>query len=242
MSYQESPREVSAPGAHFLPVAGVAGLACAAVGLVIGFLEAGAPPFNAPLPEVLTFLRDASGMLSASSILRFALLPLLPFIAVGIYVWLGPKADAWRLVGLFGLALVLAVGFPANSAATIALWRLPVLEEQPQSLTMLWSMNVVWFFGAVMSWGIGVGSFSVAGWRSGRMPRWLSALGLLIGAVGVFCGIGVNALVSRELLAGAVLSMFGLLLPVWLVATSIMLIRDGRAPRPLMDEAAAAAT
>jgi hypothetical protein len=212
------------------------------VGLVIGFLEAAAPPFNAPLPEVLTFLVDGSGMLYASSILRFALLPLLPFIAVGIYVWLGPKAGAWRLVGLLGLALVPAIGFVANSAATIALWRLPVLEEQPQLATMLWSMSVVWFFGAVMLWGIGVGSFSVAGWQSGRMPRWLAALGILVGAVGVACGVGVNALVGRVLLAGALLSIFGLLLPVWLVATSILLIRDGRTRRSLVEEAAVAVT
>ena len=175
-------------------------------------------------------------MLYASSILRFVLLPFLPVIAVGIYAWLGPTAGAWRLVGLLGLALVPAVGFSANSAATIALWRLPMLDDQPQLLTMLWSMSVVLFFGAVMLWGVGVAGFSLAGWRSERMPRWLAALGILVGAVGVVGGIGVNSLLSRELLAGAVLSAFGLLLPFWLVATSIILIRDGKRARLVMGE------
>lgn len=226
MSDHESARGVPAPGGQFSSVAGVAGLTCAALGLVIGILEAGAPAFNAPLPEVLDFLRNGSGVLYAGSVLRFLLLPLLPLIAVGIYAWLGAAAGAWRLVGLLGLALVPAIGFPANSAAAIALWRLPVLEDQTQLLTMLWSMSAVWFFGAVMLWGIGVGSFSVAGWQSRRMPRWLSALGIVVGAVGVVSGVGVNPLVHRELLAALALSTFGLLLPVWLVATSIMLLRD----------------
>jgi hypothetical protein len=130
------------------------------------------------------------------------------------------------------------MGFPANAAATIALWRLPVLGDQPELLMMLWSMSVVWFFGAVMLWGIGVGGFSVAGWRSGHMPRWLSVLGMLVGVVGVVGGIGVNFLLRHELLAGALLSTFGLLLPVWLVATSIILIRDTRGAGVVLDEVA----
>jgi hypothetical protein len=106
---------------------------------------------------------------------------------------------------------------------------------------MLWSMSAVWFFGAVLLWGLGVGAFSVAGWQSARMPRWLAALGILVGTLGVVGGVGVSLLLSRELLAGAILSTFGLLLPVWLVTISIILIRDSRgAPRPVVDEAAAA--
>jgi hypothetical protein len=160
-------------------------------------------------------------------------------MAVGIYHWLGPSAGAWRLVGLLGLALIPSIGFPANSAATIALWRLPVLEEQSQLLTMLWSMSAVWFFGAVLLWGVGVGSFSVAGWQSARMPRWLAGLGILVGALGVVGGVGVSLFLSRELLAGAILSTISLLLPVWLVTISVILIRDSRRARMVMDESSA---
>jgi hypothetical protein len=93
-----------------------------------------------------------------------------------------------------------------------------------------------------MLWGVGVGSFSVAGWQSGRMPRWLSALGIAVGAVGVTSGVVVNALVNRELLAGAILATFGLLLPIWLVGTSIILLRAARGPRLSSDEASVVAT
>ena len=73
--------------------------------------------------------------------------------------------------------------------------------------------------------------FSIAGWQSGRMPRWLSTLGLVVSMVGVVSGVAVNPIVQRELLAAAALSTFGLLLPVWLVAISIMLLRDAGAAR-----------
>ena len=82
-----------------------------------------------------------------------------------------------------------------------------------------------------MLWGIGIASFSLAGWQASRMQRWLSVLGWLVGALGVGSGIGATFLVSRDLLAGAALSGFGLLAPIWILTVSLSLLRAAKSER-----------
>jgi hypothetical protein len=206
-------------------------MAAAAVGVLIGILEGEGPSFNAPIEDVLAYIDTRSGTLKLANTLRFALLPLLPIFAAGAYLWLGPAAGGWRLVGMLGVALVPALGFPANAATTIALWRLSSLQDQPELATMLWSMTVVLFPGALMMWGVGIAGFSIGGWQSARMRLWLAALGWFIGALGIGSAVAASALLSREVLAGVVLSAFGLLAPVWVVAVSVGLVRAAKRER-----------
>jgi hypothetical protein len=156
--------------------------------------------------------------------LRSAVTALLPVFAVGVYVWIGPAGGPWRLVGLLGLSTVPVLGLAANSAGSIAFWRIESLSEQPELATMLWSITVVYFFALYVPYSVGVVGFSLAGRASARMPKWLWILGLAFGSIGLASVLAINLVVADDRIAGAALSAY-LLFLVWLVGVSVVMLR-----------------
>jgi len=215
----------------FVRTAGFLGLVVAVTGILINVVfESAGPAPNAPIEEVVAFISERTLSLQIGNGLRMAVAGLLPVFAVGVYIWLGPLGDGWRMVGMLGLAMVPVAGIIANSAGTVALWRLPSLADQPELATMLWSNTVVLFYLLQVPYAVGVAGFSLAGRAAARMPRWLWTLGLLFGATGFSTTAGINVVVTRDWIGGLALSGY-LLLLVWLAAVSIRLIRSSQGGR-----------
>lgn len=216
--------------ARFIQVAGAAGLIIVGIGFLLNVaLEGAGLAPDAALADVIAYTADRTGRLRLSNGLRTCVVALLPVFATGVYLWIGAPGGGWRIVGLLGLATVPPLGIVANSGATIALWRLPLLAEQTELATTLWSTTVVLFNTLLVLYGVGVGGFSLAGRAAARMPRWLWMLGVTFGAIGIAAGAGVNLVVTRAWAGGLVYSAFGLM-GIWFAATSVLLLRSG--PRP----------
>lgn len=71
--------------------------------------------------------------------------------------------------------------------------------------------------------GVGVGSFAVAGWRSGRLPRWLGVHGVVAAALVVLMPLRYVAPAFALAYPGAPL------LVLWFVALGATLLWRGRA-------------
>jgi hypothetical protein len=54
----------------------------------------------------------------------------------------------------------------------------------------------VLFTAEIVAWSILILGFSVAGWRSGTLPRWLTAIGLLQVVAGMLTGVFVVSVMS----------------------------------------------
>ena len=214
--------------ARFVRVAGIAGVIGGVAAIVINFALMDPPPgAGASLADILAYLNDRTGSMRIGNGLRMAVFVTLPVFAVGVYTWIGPSGSGWRRVGMLGTAMVPAVGIVANSAETIAFWRLETLGEQPELLTMLWSFSTVLFNAAMVLWAVGITGFSLAGRAAGSMPKWLWTLGLVAGAFGVATGGGISLVVTLGWAEGLAFVGFVLII-VWVWATSILLLRANR--------------
>ena len=200
MSFSQ-PRE-DLKDARFMHAAGIAGILAVSIAIVVNFVLADLPPpgYSAQLSEIRTYLSTRTDAMRIGNGLRNLVFFLLPVFAAGMHVWVNrsasPAARRWSTVGLLGAATVAAVGIVANGAETIAIWRIDSLADQPELLTMLWSLSSVLFNSVMVAWAAVMGGFSMAGREFGAMPGWLVALGALAVVTGLLTSAGISSVIT----------------------------------------------
>lgn len=156
------------------------------------------PAGDARPEEIAAFFADHADSTGLGHGLRNLAFFLHAVFAVGLYTLIArtadPGAKAWGILALVASAAVLAVGTVNNGVATAAFVDLPVFAEHPELRLLLWDLSYVVFMAARLEWaGITTG-FSIAGWQSGALPRWLCFVGLIAGFTAL---VTVVAIVQR---------------------------------------------
>jgi hypothetical protein len=123
---------------------------------------------------------------------------------------LGEDVDWLRITALVSGAaaagLMLALTGPQTTGATTDIELL-----EPQSSVAFWRLSHTYFVGAEFAFSAFVATLSLLALARGVLPRWLGWFGLFIALVLLIVPVGWIALL--------------LLVPIWLIATSVVLFR-----------------
>ena len=147
-------------------------------------------------------------------------------VALVLYRRVRGEAPATALVGLAGFLVGVPVGFAAFGLGAGATWALTDVGAQADptlAAVALRAFAAMDYAGSVLVGGLGVGALSAAAWRTGGLPRWIAAVGV-VAAVLVTLAAG-----SLFVPALGVASVGYPLLLLWLVLVGIALLRAGRA-------------
>jgi hypothetical protein len=140
--------------------------------------------------ELKTYILDHANAMAVGNGLRYLVLLCIGFFAVGMYTFTGRGAtltgNAWGILGLLGAAALMANGAISNAVLTFAYLSFAKLSEQPEHFMLEWKLSRVLFTVGQLFWGLMIGGFSIAGWQSAAVPKWLVIPGLLFAALGVF--------------------------------------------------------
>jgi hypothetical protein len=98
------------------------------------------------------------------------------------------------------------------------------VSEQRDVFLALWAVTHVLFSAAPVGTAAMVTGFSLAGWRSGALPTWLVALGFIFAAATIISCVGIVSAMTGGW-AAKVMSMFIPLSLVWLLSTSVLMVR-----------------
>lgn len=88
-------------------------------------------------------------------------------------------SKGWGIVGLLGSALMMSNLMIANGIEILAFFNFDRLSEQEELFWLLFNLTRILFTAEVVAWSILILGFSMAGWFSTSIPKWIFILGLI---------------------------------------------------------------
>jgi hypothetical protein len=194
-------QEITPRDAWVVRLGGLANLLILALVVVVNFvLTPKRLPANARPEEIASFFSAHADQMGLANGLRNLLFFLLPIFAVGLYTLIARTAEtaakAWATMALVATAAVMAVGTVNNGVETAAFIDLSVFAEHPELRRLLWSLSGVVFAAVRLEWAAINTGFSVGGWLSGALPRWLCIVGLLSAVSSLVSAVGIAPLLA----------------------------------------------
>lgn len=106
------------------------------------------------------------------------------------------QPTGWGVVGLLGTALFVTNGVITNGIEILAFLDIDLLARQQELFWLLFRLTRVLFTAEVVTWSILILGFSIAGWLSATIPKWLGVLGLLNVVAGMLTGVFIVSIVT----------------------------------------------
>jgi hypothetical protein len=199
---------------------------------VVGW--AGAPPYGAPIKEVLAFHADHPAAVAIAVGLEALNVPLLLLFLTGLHGLVGRRGGAgadWSR-----LAVAAGATFSAVMAFYAVLWDGVVLSagelaEPSPVFELAWRMHAASFALSLPALGTTFIGAALAAHASGLTPSWQRLLAVAGG--GLLLAAGAASLAIADGSAILFLGVAGFVAwPLWLLATGVRLVRARSTDRP----------
>ena len=102
----------------------------------------------------------------------------------------------WGVVGLLGATMWLANLFITNGIETFVFLGPEIVSANADLFWAFFKATRVLFTAEIVAWGVLIGGFSVAGWLSDTLPKWLCAFGLVPATFGILSGVFVVSILT----------------------------------------------
>jgi len=204
------------------------------VGLGIHFVLNGVlkefPPVDPTLSELQAYLARENGAWTIIHGFRYLAFACIALFAAGLFSRTcgtgGVYASGWGVLGLLGAAIFVTNGVITNGIEILAFHNDALVAQNQEGFWLLFRLTRVLFTAEIVTWSILILGFSVAGWRSGTLPRWLAAIGLLQVVAGILTGVFIVSILSDgpATVIVEVASVAGL---VWFLSAGVYLLIQG---------------
>ncbi len=217
-------------GGRFIRLGGLAVLLAVLIHILVnGFLKQ-FPPENPSPTELEAYLSAEVGTWAIVHGLRYPALVGLVLFAAAAYIRTcrsnAASVVGWGIVGLLGVTIQAANAFVANAIEIMAFRDFSQLSESSDLFWVLFYTVRVLFTAELTAWGLVTFGFSMAGFQSRSLPRWLAFLGLASGILCLGSGILVYPVIGGSGVAIVVdIAALGGLL--WFVCTGIVMLVKG---------------
>lgn len=176
-----------------------------AIHIVLNVVLKEFPPEDATGPELQEYLSREAGHWATIHGFRYLAFTCIVLFSAGLFVRtcrLRPTREmGWGAVGLLGAAIFVTNGIVTNGVEILAFLNVPPISQNPDLFWLLFRLTRVLFTAEVVTWSILILGFSVAGWRSATLPRWILALGFLQVAAGMIAGVFITSALSGDQVA-----------------------------------------
>lgn len=211
---------------------GLAILLGLAIHIVLNMVLKQFPPENPSKAELQTYLSEQASTWAIVHGLRYVAFLCITLFASGLFARTsrgsGLSKNAWGIVGLLGCAIWLASAMVTNGIETLAFLDLTRLSGNLAIFWAIFHLTRVLWTAEIAAWSIFILGFSMAGWLSGTLPKWLALLGFLGCTAQMLSAIFVVSILKDGWAAPLieVASMTGL---AWFLCTGLYLLLRGAA-------------
>ena len=211
-------------------VGGVAVILGLAIHIVLNSVLKEFPPENPTATELQEYLTREAGTWAVVHGFRYLAFACVVLFATGLFSRVSQAGAAagggWGVVGLLGTAMWVTNGVITNGIETVAFLNLDLVSQRQELFWLLFRLTRVLFTAEIAAWSITILGFSVAGWRSGTIPKWLAMLGLLAAVLGMLSSIFIVPILNE----GRASILMGLAAPMsmlWLLCTGVYMALRG---------------
>jgi len=130
------------------------------------------------------------------------------------------------VVGLLGAAIHVTNALIANGIEIVAFYDFSRLSEEVSLFWLLYYTVRVLFTAEIVAWGVVIFGFSMAGFQSATIPRWISVLGFFSAVVCILPGI-FTVSVLKGGWAGTLMDIAAVTGLVWYASMGIFMLVRG---------------
>lgn len=194
------------------------------------------PPENPSLVELQQYLSDQADSWAIVHGLRYVAFVCIALFGAGLFVRTsGPRTiypNGWGVVGLLGCAMMLSNALITNGIEILAFFDFNRLGEDPRLFWLLFQITRVLFTAEIVTWAILILGFSMAGWSSSMLPKWLAGFGLLSATAGILTGVFIVSILNDgwAVILIDVASLTGL---AWFLCAGVYMLLKGARSRCL---------
>jgi hypothetical protein len=212
---------------ELIRLGGIAVLLALAIHIwVNGFLKT-FPPADPSAAELEAYLAAEAGTWAVVHGLKYVALVGLVLFSAGVYArTCGTQGRDWGVVGLLGAAIHVTNALIANGIEILAFYDFARLSGDESLFWLLFYMVRVLFTAEIVAWGVFIFGFSMAGFRSGRLPLWIDILGFAGAGTCMLAGAFVVS-VLREGWASPIIDVASVAGLVWFASVGVFLMLRG---------------
>jgi hypothetical protein len=188
------------------------------------------PPVDPTLTELQAYLAREAGAWTIIHGFRYLAFACIALFAAGLFsrtcCTRAVHTTGWGVLGLLGAAVFVTNGIITNGIEILAFHNDALVAQNQEGFWLLFRLTRVLFTAEIVTWSILILGFSVAGWRSGTLPRWLAAIGLLQVVAGMLTGVFVVSILSDGL-ATVIVEVASIAGLVWFLCAGVYLLIQG---------------
>jgi hypothetical protein len=183
------------------------------------------------MDELQAYLSAEAGTWAIVHGLKYLALVGLVLFAAGVYARTsrtggGVLDGGWGVVGLLGTAIHVTNAMVANGIEVLAFYDFARLSEEPNLFWLLFYVVRVLFTAEIVAWGLVIFGFSMAGYQSARLPRWITALGFVSAAACMTSGVFIVSVLT-EGWATTIMNVAALSGLAWFASVGIFMLLRG---------------
>jgi hypothetical protein len=188
------------------------------------------PPQNPSLAELQAYLSAEASTWAIVHGLKYLALVGLVFFAAGLFARTsstrGRAIAGWGVVGLLGTAIHVTNAVIANGIEILAFFDFSRLSEDPTLFWLLFHLVRVLFTAEIVAWGLVIFGFSMAGFQSAALPKWIAALGFFSSAACLMSGVFVVSVLTDGW-ATILMEVAGLTGLAWFACVGVYMMMRG---------------
>lgn len=187
------------------------------------------PPQNPTLTDLEEYLLNESGNWAIVHGFRYLAFTCIVLYVGGLFTKTcsnqKPTTLGWGIIGILGTALFVTNGIITNGIELYAIHGLK-FSTTTDPFLQLFHLTRVLFTAELVLWSILILGFSMAGFYSRTLPRWISILGFINVIAGLLTGIFI-VVVIKEGWASIFADLASLSGLVWFTCTGVFMIIRG---------------
>lgn len=189
------------------------------------------PPENPTPAELQTYLTAQAADWAKLHGIRYVAIVSIALFGAALFVktcCIRPNGTTgWGIVGLLGTGMWVINLFIVNGIETMAFMRFDHLSEGANSFWALYYITRTLFTAEVVAWSVFWFGFSMAGLRSGTLPKWLVWTGLFSAANGLMVGVFIVPVLNKEW-QGIFMDLAALPGMIWFISVAIFMVWRGK--------------
>ena len=197
---QKASTESGQAQAGLIRLGGLAIIVGLAIHVVLNSVLKEFPPEDPTATELQAYLSQEAGTWAIVHGFRYVAFACIVLFSAGLFsrtcCTRTAETTGWGVVGLLGTAIFVANGVITNGIEMLAFLNTDLLSKQQELFWLLFRLTRVLFTAEVVTWSFVILGFSIAGWRSTTIPRWLAVLGLLNVAAGMLSGCFIVSILT----------------------------------------------